>query len=346
MRFLRRLKAAVVATLARALYVTGVLHLLVAWRLKDRAVVLMYHRVLVPDEFAATFSHPGILVGTETFDEHLRLLRRFFHVLTVEEFAARMRDGGTMPSRSCLITFDDGWSDNYTRAFPLLRKHGLAAVVFLPVDYIGSGQRFWQETLTRALVEAVTHSESPPCRRLLEQVGVREPFPRPDAHGKQRLREMAGRLKQESPATRSAILAQARAVLAATGDAASDVDTFLSWDQVREMAAAGIGFGSHAASHEMLNRIPIDAVREEVASSKRSIEAALGRPVIAFSYPNGDHDERTCATVAAEGYDVSFTTEDGTVGRGDDRFRLRRVSVHQGSAPSGPLLMARIAGVF
>ncbi|MDH5246385.1 MAG: polysaccharide deacetylase family protein [Betaproteobacteria bacterium] len=346
MRSFHRVKAAVVATAAWVLYATGILYLLVARRLKDRAVVLMYHRVIAPDEMAATFSHPGIVVAAETFDEHLRLLRRYFHVLSIEEFASRMRNGGTMPSRSCLITFDDGWSDNYSRAFPLLRKHGLSAVVFLPVDYIGSGKRFWQETLTRALLRAVRNGGSPSCRRLLEQVGLHEPYPKPDDQGKLQLREMVGRLKQASPAMRDEIIRQASAVLAEIEDTVGDVDTFLSWEQVREMAAGGIAFGSHAASHELLNRLPIDAVREEVASSKRDIEAMLGRPVIAFSYPNGDHDATTCRAVAAEGYHVAFTTESGTVGHGDDCLRLRRVNVHQGAASSGPLLMARIAGVL
>lgn len=346
MRSFHRLKTAVVATAAWVLYATGILHLLVARRLKDRAVVLMYHRVIAPGEMDATFSHPGILVTAETFDEHLRLLRRYFHVLSIEEFASRMRNGGSMPSRSCLITFDDGWSDNYSRAFPLLRKHGLSAVVFLPVDYIGSGKRFWQETLTRALVHAVDNSGSPIGRRLLELVGLHEPYPMTDEQGKLLLREMVGRLKQVSPATRDAVMEQASAVLAETGDRAPDIDTFLSWEQVREMAAAGIDFGSHAASHELLDRLPNDVVREEVASSKRKIEAVLGRPVIAFSYPNGDYDANTCSTVAAEGYQVAFTTEAGVVGRGDDRFCLRRVNIHQGASSTGPLLMARIAGVL
>lgn len=343
---LRGIKSAVVATAAWLLYVTGMLHLLIAIRLRNRAVVLMYHRVLAPDEVAATYSHPGIIVAADTFDRHLSVLRRFFRVLTVDEFAQRMQGGEPLPSRSCLITFDDGWSDTHAKAFPMLRKHGLPAVVFLPVDYIGSGKRFWQESVTRALARAAENSGNPTCRRLLEQVGIRPPFPVLGDAAKLALREAVGRFKLAPLDSRLALVDLAGQVLAETGDRVPDVDTFLSWDQVREMAAQGIDFGSHAASHELLDRLPIDRVRDEAGSSRRRIEAALGRPVIAFSYPNGNHDAEVCRAIAAEGYRLAFTTEMGTVGRGDDPLRLPRVNVHEGSASSAPLFMARIAGVL
>lgn len=343
---LRALKASIVAAVARLLYVTGLLHLAVHFATRKRAVVLMYHRVIAPDERDATFSHPGILVDARTFEQHLRLLRRHFRVLAVEEFARCMERGEPFPARSCLVTFDDGWIDNYTRAFPLLKRYDVPAVIFLPCGYVGTGRRFWQETLVHALYRALEDRQVRAHRRLLEEAGLREPYPQGDAQTKVVLVEIVGRLKSAEPEARRSLLDQASAILASESPSACDLDTFLSWDQVREMAAGGISFGSHTTEHELLTQLPDDRVRAELAGSKQTIEQALGRPVVAFAYPNGDHDARTCRAVAENGYALAFTTQPGYVDVRDDRHRIRRINIHQGAAGSAPLLMARIAGVL
>lgn len=346
MNRLRWLKAGIVAAVARLLYVTGLLHIALNFATRKRAVVLMYHRVIAPDERDATFSHPGILVDTPTFEQHLRLLRKHFRVLTVNEFARCMERGEPFPARSCLVTFDDGWIDNYTRAFPLLKKYDVPAVIFLPCGYIGTGRRFWQETLARALHRALREAQVPVHRRLLDEAGLTEPYPEGDAQTKAVLVETVERIKSAAPEARQSLLEAASAIVAGGSATASDIDAFVTWDQVREMAAGGISFGSHTTEHELLTQLPDDRVRFELGGSKQTIEQALRRPVVAFAYPNGDHDTRTCRAVAESGYAIAFTTQPGRVEPQDDRYRIRRINVHQGSAASAPLLIARMAGVL
>ena len=133
-----RLKYSIKWTLAQAMYRLGLLHLWKWMRLRNRAVVLTYHRVLQKDDAAATWSHPAIIVRRTTFEKHMATLRRTFRVLSLAEFETALRDGSGFDAPSCLITFDDGWRDTYTEAWPVLKQFGLSAVVFLPVRYIGS----------------------------------------------------------------------------------------------------------------------------------------------------------------------------------------------------------------
>ena len=65
----------------------------------------------------------------------------------------------------------------------------------------------------------------------------------------------------------------------------------LSWEQVKEMHAHGIEFGSHTLTHPMLAGIPLDDVRRELEDSKRRIEDELGVPASLFCYPRGDFNE-------------------------------------------------------
>lgn len=63
------------------------------------------------------------------------------------EVAQIINTGMEFPPRSCLITFDDGWKDNYTYAYPVLKRHHIPALIFLTTDFIGTSRAFWHEQL-------------------------------------------------------------------------------------------------------------------------------------------------------------------------------------------------------
>jgi len=102
---------------------------------------------------------------------------------------------------------------------------------------------------------------------------------------------------------------------------------FLDNAQVREMAAAGIMFGSHSRTHPRLTTCTDARLRDEVANSKKRLEDILGAEIRHFCYPYGDHDERVVNAVAEAGYATACTTVRGVVRPGDDPLRLPRLAV-------------------
>lgn len=107
-----------------------------------------------------------------------------------------------------------------------------------------------------------------------------------------------------------------------------DGEPVASWDQVRDLAAAGVAIGSHTRHHRRLTQLDPQERDEELTGSLAELrtEVPASAPVIA--YPNGDHDDDVCRATAAAGYDLAFTTEKGRNSATTDPFRLRRVSVH------------------
>lgn len=107
-----------------------------------------------------------------------------------------------------------------------------------------------------------------------------------------------------------------------------DGEPVASWDEVRELAAAGVAIGSHTRHHARLTRLdPVEREAELVGSLaelRKHVPAAA--PVIA--YPNGDHDEAVCEAAREAGYELAYTTEKGRNDAATDPYRLRRVSVH------------------
>jgi len=95
--------------------------------------VLMYHHVS---------PSPGLVTTTpRNFADHMRgLAAAGYRTLTAAQFAAFL-GGESAPDKSVLLTFDDGYLDNWVYAFPALREHGFSAVVFLVTDWVKDGPR-------------------------------------------------------------------------------------------------------------------------------------------------------------------------------------------------------------
>lgn len=333
--------------LVQLLYYSGLLHAIKRRRLRGRAVVLMYHRVLTEQERSESFSSDGIQVSPRTFDRQLGFLRRHFNVITPHEFTRRLQSGQDFADASCLITFDDGWYDNLTNALPLLRKHALPAVIFLPTDLIGGDGCFWQERLARQLhrLHAVYRSHPSSVANVVRDYDLERIFEGDGAELKLGIHDFVRALKVRPDTEIQQMIQTIAAAAGNDGDGNHHPDRFLSWDDVRHMAHAGVTFGSHAVSHRILTRLSKADVAHELATSKREIAAHAGIDVDLLAYPNGDSNADIAAAARSAGYAAAFTTRHGTVTVGDDRFLVHRVNIHDRATRTVAGFYATVLGV-
>ena len=103
---------------------------------------------------------------------------------------------------------------------------------------------------------------------------------------------------------------------------------FMDWNQVREMHAAGMEFGSHAHSHHLLTVLSRAEVAREVRDSKKQMESILDTPVTTFAYPNGNYNHDAIAELKAAGYRLATTTRKGINTAWTSPFELRRINVN------------------
>ncbi len=107
--------------------------------------VLMYHSVnLMPKE------GNRLQISQDTFDRQMRFLKeKKYNVVTLEEVARIILSGKSVPHKTVVITLDDGYRDNYYFAFPILKKYGLPATIFIIYNEIGRFDRLsWNEVYT------------------------------------------------------------------------------------------------------------------------------------------------------------------------------------------------------
>jgi peptidoglycan/xylan/chitin deacetylase (PgdA/CDA1 family) len=245
------------------------------------------------------------------------------------------------------ITVDDGYRDNYTHLFPLLAAQQVPATIYLAIDYLDGTRRFWYERLQYAIQNA-TGTELDAGNAGLGTLPLDGGARRTAA-----LIALNDQLKAYDDATREQHVDRIVAELLPEGD--SPVSPMLDWEMVREMAAAGVRFGSHTFSHPILSRETEERVARETAESRTELEKRLGTSVTGFAYPNGtpaDFNDDTVAAVRRAGYRHACTTVSGVNRPGDDCFRLRRINLHPGMCTdprgrfSNNLFWAKVLGVF
>jgi peptidoglycan/xylan/chitin deacetylase (PgdA/CDA1 family) len=338
----RKLKSALMHTL----HLTGLLSLLARKALGDKAVVLTYHRVLPRDLQKNSFSAPSIVVTPATFEKHVRFISRFFKPLSAQEFAAALRGERPLPKRACLVTFDDGWYDNLEFALPILKRHGVPALLFVATGYIGSERCFWQERLGRLLYRAW----GLPAQAESVFASLRAPhIPKLDEpRAREAIRALISDMKDGEVGKALALIRSLEERLGASeGTASLGEDRFLSWQELQTLRASGVfEIESHAVSHVPLTKVKADAVTGELNESREEISRRLDHRPTLLAYPNGDCDEAVANLVRSAGYELAFTTERGYVGPTSNRFQLKRMNIHEGAAPDAPSLLGRIAGLI
>jgi peptidoglycan/xylan/chitin deacetylase (PgdA/CDA1 family) len=122
---------------------------------------------------------------------------------------------------------------------------------------------------------------------------------------------------------------------ASVGGVASFADDreLATWDELRELAAAGVSIGSHARTHGRLAHSPTGLLDEELSGSLRELQGEIPTAIQVLAYPHGSHDERVRGAAIEAGYRAAYTTETGRNAAGTDPYCLRRVSVKDWDGP-------------
>jgi peptidoglycan/xylan/chitin deacetylase (PgdA/CDA1 family) len=290
---------------------------------KDLLPILAYHRVL--DEPAGLFPFDEQVVSATPgdFRNQMRFVRDNFEVVSFDDLHRFETAGRPWPRRALIITFDDGYRDNYTNAFPILKELGLKATIFLATGHIGSGKPFWWDSVAFLVKNTrLTEIPLPTGPRL------------PSLNGNQSRREaidiLLGWLKKAPEAEKNRLLAALPAILKVEVPAKLVRGTHLNWDEVREMSREGIEFGSHTVTHPVLANVSEKQLEIELSQSKRTIEARIGKEVLAFAYPVGGRSfvRRTQEAVSRCGYRFAVSYLCGIARQMiGDRFALPRIHV-------------------
>jgi peptidoglycan/xylan/chitin deacetylase (PgdA/CDA1 family) len=314
--------------LARALRGRGVTAVLERMPVRDVLLVLNYHRL---GNAAANLFDPGVFSATaDEFDGHLAGLKRLVSFVTLEEAQAYVAGTLRDNTRRCrvLMTFDDGYLDNYTTAFPILRSHGVQGVFFLSTNLVGSHTVPWWDRIAYTL-------------RTARRNAFRLHYPSElavaltPAGWENSLKQVLRLYKQPANTEPERFMRQLREA-AEADEVPPTARQFLDWDEARSMLAAGMAIGSHAHTHTVLAQLPVERQREELRLSREILSMQLRTPINTLAYPVGGPTSYSPDTqrLAAEcGYRAAFAFCGGANRRGSKQlYAIRRHGV-DGQSP-------------
>lgn len=107
--------------------------------------VLMYHYI----EDTERAKKDKRIVTPQSFEKQMRFLKvNDYNVITLEEFAGYLKEKRKVPKNTVVLTFDDGHLDNYQEAYPILKKYGLPATMFVIVNNLSKPNFMTEEQIT------------------------------------------------------------------------------------------------------------------------------------------------------------------------------------------------------
>ncbi|MGD8282916.1 MAG: polysaccharide deacetylase family protein [Desulfobacterales bacterium] len=191
--------------------------------------ILTYHR------FAESCSSP-LCMPEKTFDLHMKYLKENgYHAITGDELLAFLEYRQGIPKKSVLITMDDGYRSVYNIAYPILKKYGFTATIFIYTSFVGVSK------------------------------------------------------------------------------------TAITWNQLKEMKAAGFTIGSHTIDHSDLTNPKegeteqafINRIQRELYGSKKIIDQKLEQNTYFLAYPYGYYDQKSIQMAKKAGYKVAMSVKRG-----------------------------------
>ena len=283
------------------------------------AAILMYHSVMEnPVEHADSLG--GIIHSTSEFRAQMELLARSYHPLGLDDLVQKLNAGQVLPTRSVVITFDDGYKDNYEVAMPILNQLGIPATFYVTVDCLENRKLPWPSRL-RFAFRTTKRSEWTDATGKAWDLHNLEFREQAYLVCCDKCCQLAG-VAQEDFVTRLETDLDSR-----VPDALSSL--MMNFDQARGLAQNGHIVGSHTMTHPNMAHIKENDAEVELAESKRRLESELRRPVPHFSYPcpalTPHWSERTVSQSRAVGYGSAVTTNGGVVRAGDNPLSLKRI---------------------
>jgi peptidoglycan/xylan/chitin deacetylase (PgdA/CDA1 family) len=288
-------------------------------RLLGGALILAYHRVSQAEQ-----DYYEVCVRPEYFVEHMEIVRKYAHPISFSELVQHLRNG-SVPAKSIVVSFDDGYADTLYQAKPTLEKYAIPATVFVCTGY--AGKEFWWDELDR-LVRLSRAEVGTLCLDLGQSRFVwnqSDASPEAGLAARNKFRQalydflLASDVENQKHAMNM--------IRSWSGVSSFEMlnARSMSHEELLQLADGGlIELGAHTRHHPMLARLSRERQREEITGSKTDLEGLLGRRVEGFAYPNGIATESAQRIVREASFSHACISEPGLIRDNHSVYQIPR----------------------
>ena len=286
---------------------------------KRDLICLNYHRVTD----STPFDDGVISASTAEFEHQIEWLRTHVPILNEDE-ALRMVRGEADPGAPvAVITFDDGYADNYAAACRMAEL-GVPGIFFIATGFIETGVVPYWDRIGRSVKRTAGTAVSFRVGGALQSIPANEP---PAAAA----RTLIHAYRATEATQQEAFLQALEQAAGVPGGDDSGRDLFMTWEQLRQFRGMGHGIGAHTHSHPTLSALPAEQQLAEMKQSRDILKRQLGWAPRTLAYPVGTpaaFNSESKAAAKEAGFEAAFSFYGGRNPRGaTDPFDVRRLPV-------------------
>jgi peptidoglycan/xylan/chitin deacetylase (PgdA/CDA1 family) len=272
--------------------------------------ILLFHRVCAPPEQSQLKGNRCLEISPQYLERIIDYLgRKRYCILSLDDVHRVLMGQLKIAGKFVAFTFDDGYRDNFTQAYPILKKHGIPFAIYVTTSFLDRTAVLWWyliEDLLRThdtLEFDLNHSRHRySCGSLAEKEAVFF-----------QLRQLILKNLNQAPIGVMQSLWNAYGVDPCRKTAELAMDWQTAIDLARDPL---VTIAAHTLNHLRLGELDAETVKHEVLSSKQVLEARIGRAVEHFAYPFGESDDvgaREFEIVRTCGFKTATTTRMGHI---------------------------------
>lgn len=295
-------------------------------RLPKGLYVFNYHRI---GKAAGTeFDRAVFSCSSDAFEQHLIAIKENFIVIDTEKLISLIQHDKLIDNRYAIITFDDGYIDNYHEAFPLLKKHHLCASFYIATDFIDLDEIPWWDQIAYLLRHSVNQT--------YYLIGTNKPFSLVENKIDKVIQQIMTAIKLLTTYNVLDVLNDIKVQFPEANLSLKNIQQkesqklFMTWPQIKEMSDNGMEIGSHTITHRILSQLANQEQQVEICHSKAIIEGNISKTVSSLAYPVGRyHCYNSQSEEAAKeaGYKIAFNNEAGSHRAVTNHYNINRYCI-------------------
>ena len=272
------------------------------------------------------------------FRQQLEYMKKMFNFVSMEQVIEAAENRYTLPDNALLLTFDDGYVDNYTYSMPLLEEFGAQGSFFIPGKTFATHQLLDVNKIHYILASAEMEKlvtdvrramdyyrgqefDFAPTNDLYEQYAVANRF---DTKETIFVKRMLQTVLPEK--LRTMIASELFEQYVGVTEQQLAFELYMTEDQIRTMKRHGMYIGLHGYDHYWLANLESDQMKKDIDMALEVMDEFIDRKQWVLNYPYGNYNNDVINYIRSQGACLGMTTEVRVAHIGeDDKFKLPRL---------------------
>lgn len=255
------------------------------------------------------------------FREQIAFMKSNFNIVTMEQVLEAISTKEKLPEKALLLTFDDGYADNYTVAMPVLEEYGVQGSFFIPGKTFTTHQLLDVNKIHYVLASANIYNliedlkkemdyyrgqefQYAPTEELFAKYAVASRF---DIKETVFVKQMLQTVLPEK--LRNIISSKLFAKYVGVTEEQLAYELYMSEEQIRTMKRHGMFIGIHGYDHYWLGNLPVEQMENDISLALDALDEFVDRKQWVMNYPYGNYNKDVLAYISKQGACLGLTTE-------------------------------------